>query len=248
MKKYIAVMTTLVIAAAVLAGCAGGAFAQAETPSATSNDTGNSDRTLSVSGSGKVYLTPDIAYVTIGVHTENADAKKAVSDNNAGAKKVIDSLKTLGIDAKDIQTTNFSIYPQQQYDNQGKPTGKITYIVDNSVFVTVRDLEKIGDVLDQSVEAGANSISGIQFDVADKTAAESQARSAAVDDAANKAQELANAAGVSLGPVMTINESISGGPLPKFEARAAMVAESPVPVEAGQMVLTINVNMIYQIQ
>jgi len=235
--------------AMLLTGCAGAAFAQTETPAACVNCTNQPQRTLSVSGSGKVYLTPDIAYVTIGVHTEDYDAKKAVSENNDSAQSVIAAIKALGIDSKDIQTTNFSIYPQQEYNDQGKPTGVIKYIVDNSVYVTVRDLAKIGSVLNEAVKSGANSISGIQFDVANKNAAETEARKAAVANAAVKAKELAEATGVTLGAVQTINESISGAPLPQYRMAAApMAAEAAVPIEAGQMVLTINVDIVYQIQ
>jgi hypothetical protein len=249
MEKKTLFIVPILAAATLIAGCAGAAFAQTETPT---SQTGPNppERTLTVSGAGKVYLTPDIAYVTIGVHTEGPNASKAVADNTTQAQEVINVLKGMGIAARDIQTTNFSIYPQPVYDNEGRPTGEINYIVDNSVYVTVRDLEQVGDVLDQTVEAGANSISGIQFDVENKTAALSEARKAAVTDAFGKAQELAAAAGVDLGPVQTISEYTSSPPTPMFDLRAAApaIAESAVPVEAGQMLLTIEVNIVYQIQ
>ncbi len=249
MKKKTTLIVTVLAAASLLAGCAGAAFAQSATPSAEGDSSDTPLRTMTVSGSGKVYLTPDIAYVTIGVHTEGYDAKKAVSENNANTQEVISALKALGIDSKDMQTTNFSIYPQQEYDSEGKPTGEIKYVVDNSVFVTVRDLEMIGDVLNQAVQSGANSISGIQFDVADRTSAQSAARKSAVENAEVKANELAEAAGVQLGPVQSISEYTSSGPLPKYDMRAAApMAESSVPIEAGQMVLTIEVSIVYQIQ
>jgi hypothetical protein len=248
MKKKSLFIVPILAAASLLAGCAGAAFAQTETP-ASQPVSNPPERTLTVSGTGKVYLTPDIAYVTIGVHTEGPNASKAVTDNTAQAQEVINVLKGMGIAARDIQTTNFSIYPQPVYDNEGRPTGEINYIVDNSVYVTVRDLEQVGDVLDKTVQAGANSISGIQFDVANKTAALSEARKAAVADAFGKAQELAAAAGVDLGSVQTISEYTSSAPTPMYDLRAAApVAESAVPVEAGQMLLTIEVNIVYQIQ
>jgi uncharacterized protein len=246
-KTYLIVST--IVLAALLTGCAGAAFAQTETPASQSDDT-KVTRTVSVTGSGKVYLTPDIAYITIGVHTEGDNAAEAVSQNNAQSQKVIDALKAQGIAAKDIQTTNFSIYPQQEFDTEGKPTGKIKYIVDNSVFVTVRDISKVGDVLDAAVQAGANTISGIQFDVADKTAALSEARTAAVKDAGVKAEELASAAGVTLGDVQSISEFTSGGPQPMYDMRAAAPAAqaAAVPIQTGQMLLTVDVNMVYEIR
>jgi hypothetical protein len=246
-KTYLVV--SLFVLAALLTGCAGAAFAQSETPTAQGEEA-KVTRTVTVTGSGKVYLTPDIAYITIGVHTEGENASEAVASNNQQAQQVIDALIAQGIAEKDIQTTNFSIYPQQEYDTEGKPTGKIKYIVDNSVFVTVRDIEKVGEVLDAAVKAGANSISGIQFDVADKTAALSEARAAAVKDAGVKAEELASAAGVTLGDVQTISEYTSGGPQPMYDIRAAapMAEAASVPVQAGQMLLTVEVNMVYEIR
>ena len=245
-KPYL--WTILLVTVVALALWAGAAFAQTEAPAAQTGDETQTPRTLTVSGSGKFYMTPDIAYITIGVHSEGPVAATAVSENSELAQEVIDTLKDLGIADRDIQTTNFSIYPQQEYDTEGKPTGEIKYVVDNSVFVTVRDLTQVGDVLDQAVVAGANSISGIQFDVADKTAAQSEARKAAVQNARAKAEELAEAAGVTLGPVQTISEYTSAPPVPMYDMRAAAVAESAVPVEAGQMALTIEVNIVYQIR
>jgi uncharacterized protein YggE len=135
----------------------------------------------------------------------------------------------------------------------GKPTGEITYIVDNSVLVTVRDLSQIGELLDAVVEAGANSVSGIRFDVDDKTAALSEARKAAVQSAQAKAQELAEAAGVTLGPVQTINE-YSNFPTPiMYDGRGgsdmvAMEESAQVPISTGQMSLILEVNIVYEIQ
>ncbi len=205
---------------------------------------------MTVNGSGKVYLTPTSPTSPLVCTPKARTPPKRWQTNNAQAQKVIDALKAAGIADKDIQTTNFSIYPQQEYDTEGKPTGKIKYIVDNSVFVTVRDITKVGDVLDATVKAGANSISGIQFDVADKTAALSDAREAAVNDAKVKAEELASAAGVSLGEVQTISEYTSGGPQPMYDMRAAapMAEAASVPVQAGQMLLTVDVNMVYEIR
>ncbi len=140
------------------------------------------ERTITVSGTGKVTLTPDIAYISIGVNTQNASAKDAVAENNTQSQAVITSIKGFGVADKDIQTTNFSIYPQQQFDANGKQTG-VTYMVNNVVYVTIRDLSKLGDLLDSTVSSGANNINSIEFDVADKTSALAQARQAAVAEA-----------------------------------------------------------------
>ncbi len=233
MKTRVNIIYPLLIAVTILAVGAGAAFAQSNSPAAQIEDGSENPRTLTVSGTGKVFITPDIAYITIGVHTEGLEAEVAVIDNNKQAQEVIDTLKDMGVEDKDIQTTNFSIYPRQEYDTNGKPTGELTYVVDNSVFVTIRDLEMVGEVLDQVVSAGANQISGIQFDVADRTASQSEARKAAVADARAKAEELAAAAGVKLGAVQTISEYTSGGPTPMYAMREVAAAQSAVPIEVG---------------
>jgi uncharacterized protein YggE len=164
-------------------------------------------------------------------------------------QKVVAALKDFGINARDIKTTNFSIYPQQHWDNQGQPTGEITYMVDNTVMVTVRDLSKIGELLNEAVTAGSNSINGIQFDVEDKADALSSARQAAVAEARRVAEELAQAAGVQVGAIQEI--SVSGSqPVPiRFDmSAAAQAAGGEVPVETGEMTVTVDVNVVFQIQ
>jgi uncharacterized protein YggE len=202
-------------------------------------------RTITVTGTGKVTLTPDIAYISIGVHTENASAKDAVSGNNTQAQAVIAAIKSFGVADKDIQTTDFSINPQQQTDSTGKVTG-IIYVVDNTVYVTVRNLSKLGDLLDSTVNAGANNINSIQFDVADKTAALSQARLAAVADARKQADELTKATGVTLEAVQTISYYDTTAPVTVQYARADIVAApASVPVQAGSMQIFTTVTIVY---
>ena len=204
--------------------------------------------TITVTGSGLVTLTPDIAYINIGVHSQDASASAAMTENSASAQAVIDSIKSAGVADKDIQTTNFSVYPQQQYDGNGKITG-ILYMVDNSVYVTVRDLTKLGGLLDASVRAGANTINSISFDVADRTAALSQARLAAVADARKQADELTGATGVSVGSVQSISYNDSSAPLTVQYARLEAAAPSPnVPVQPGSMQITTRVTIVYGIK
>jgi len=227
-----------------LSGCAGAALAQ------SSEQTNENPRTINVTGNGKIYLTPDIVYISIGVHTENKDAAEAVTANNAISKKVSDALTAFNIDATDIKTSNFNIYPQQIYDMNGKVEG-ILYIVDNSVYVTVRDLSKISSILGKVIEAGANSISGIQFDVEDKTEALSQAREAAVADAKMQAEELCKTAGVTLGDVQSISTYTTSSSS-MFDGKGTMAVElaaaSNVPITPGQLAVSVDVNMVFEIK
>ncbi len=206
-------------------------------------------RNITVSGSGKVFLNPDIATISIGVHTEDESAARAVNGNNAQAQKVTEVLLEMGVEEDDIQTSNFNIYLEQRFDEEGDQAGTI-YIVDNTVLVTMRDLNTLGEIMGTVVEAGANSIFGIQFDVADKTQALSEARRAAVEDAQKKADELALAAGVTLGEVQSINE-FGGVPVPVFEGKGDGdfgATSDQVPISLGQLSLTVEVSVTYNIR
>ena len=207
-------------------------------------------RVLHVTGSGMVNLTPDIAYINIGVHTEMPTASASVSANNTQTQKVIDALTKFGVDTKDIRTTNFSIYPNTQYDPQTNQKIGTTYVVDNSVYVTVRQISKLGDLLDATVSAGANSVNSIQFDVADKTAAIKDARDAAVKDAQTQAEGLAAAAGVTLGDIQSVDfyNSIPTPIVSAYGKGGGGGAEASVPIQTGQLTLTVTVNLSYEIK
>lgn len=241
------------VAVVLLTACSGPganlALAQGATP-VPQNIVNPNVRTLTVSGSGKVFEAPDVAYVNIGVHTEGEDAGAALDANTAQVQKVIDALKGLGVDAKDIQTTSFNIYPSQQYG----PNNEITstrYIVDNLVYVTVRDLAKLGNLLETVVSSGANSINGISFDVADKAASQTAARKQAVDNARDLAEELASAAGVTLGEIQSINIATNYGVYPVYDmGRGASLAapSAEVPIQSGQISITADVTIVFEIR
>ena len=209
------------------------------------------DRTISVDGTGTAYLTPDIAYLYLGVHTEKLTAAEAVAENNTQTETMIRALTDFGIDAKDIRTSSFSIYPMDKIDpTTGTYTGEKTYVVDNTVYVTVRDLETLGDLLDTVVQAGANTIQSIQFDVADRDESLATARADAVKDANAKAQELAAAAGVELGELRSVT-FYSGSNYPIFDGRGGgggAAEAAAVPIQPGQLTFTVTVNVSYAIK
>ena len=206
-------------------------------------------RTLNVNGVGSIDLTPDIAYIYIGVHDESATASDAVNSNKAHTTSVINAIKKAGVDAKDIRTTNFSIYPSQQYGPDGTVTGTI-YMVDNSVYVTVRNLDSLGSLLDDAISAGANNVNSIQFDVADKTTAVKEARAKAVADAKLQAQEMADAAGITLGDIQNLS-FYENSPVPMLSGKGgggAMSADASVPIQPGQLTISVNVSITYSIK
>lgn len=207
-------------------------------------------RSIYVTGSGRVSLAPDIAYINIGVNSLSENVSEALAQNNAQSEAVANALKELGVEAKDIQTSSFNIWPQQQYDPMGQVTGT-KYSVDNTVYVTVRELSKLGQLLDAVVRSGANSINGIQFDVVEKEQARSEARKLAIDDANKQAQELAAVTGVKLGQLNSVSVSFAGDQ--PFYYRdggygGGMAVSAEVPISAGQIVVTANVSLTYEIE
>ena len=206
-------------------------------------------RTINVNGSGKVYLVPDVAYIYIGVRTQADGVGDALNENNSQAQKIASALKEMGIADKDIQTTAFNVYPQQEYSPEGTII-RTYYVVENTVYVTVRDLTKLGETLDTVVRSGANSINGISFDVQDRAKAESDARKMAIADARARADEIAAAAGVQVGDVQTISVYSNNAPMPMYDAKGGgMMAEaSQVPVAAGQMVITADASVTFLIK
>ena len=209
-------------------------------------------RTLNVSGNGTVYLTPDIAYIYIGVHTEDPNLATGVSKNNSQAQALVDALKNAGIAAKDIQTSNFSVYNNnsQGFDKiTGQPITGGYYAVDNTVYVTVRDLSHLGSILNTAVSAGANNITSITFDVADKTAAMAQARQKAMANASSLAGELAKTAGVKLGEIQNVTYS-DNSPMPYYGmgGGGASAPNASVPIQPGQTNISVSVSVTYALK
>jgi uncharacterized protein len=209
--------------------------------------------TLNVSGYGTVSLTPDIAYIYIGIHTTDPDLAMAVGTNNTQAQALVDALKKAGIDGKDIQTSNFSVYTNGNngYDkNTGQPTTSgVYYSVDNTVYVTIRDLSKLGKMLNTAVSSGANTINSISFDVADKTAAMAQARQKAMVNASSLAAELAKNAGVKLGDIQNISYSDNNFPMAYYGMGGSAAApNASVPIQPGQTQISVSVSVTYTIK
>jgi uncharacterized protein YggE len=165
---------------------------------------------------------------------------------------LIDAIKANGVAAEDIQTSNFSIWANTQYGPDGLPSGT-SYVVDNTVYLTVRNLEQLGDLLDAAVQAGANNVNSIQFDVADKSVSLTEARKSAVKAAYEQASELASAAGVSLGEITRI-EYMDNGQVYGYMGYGmgggggGDMASSSVPITTGQMEISATVSVTYLIK
>jgi hypothetical protein len=215
-------------------------FAQAASPVANNGDV--SVRTVSVTGVGRVSVTPDMAYATFGVETSNANLAQAQSDNATQMAAVIAKLKSLGVADKDIQTTGYFVSPQ--YDRDQKVTG---YRVDNSVRVTVHDLKNLGSTIDAIVAAGANRVTGISFDLSNKDAATQQAREQAVADARAKAEQYAKLVNMQLGAPVTISETSAPAPV-AVPAAAPAAGNTSTAIQPGEGTVSVSVQIAYEIK
>ncbi len=207
-----------------------------------------------VNGQGSAELAPDMALLQLTVTREAQTARAALDANSAAMAQVIKALRDQGIAERDLQTANFSIQPKYVYPSpksQGENQSPriVGYTVRNGLGVRVRDLGKLGAIIDQSVTLGVNEGGSIVFTNDDPTAAIEQARRRAVEDAIAKAKTLAAAAGVKLGRVLEISEqSYMPAPAPMMRAEMMMAkAADAVPVAAGESSYEVTVNLSYAI-
>lgn len=210
------------------------------------------EHTINVTGTGRVVISPDVADLRIGVSASRPTVKAARQAAAESMTKIVAALKKLGIADADIQTTILSLQPVYDYSTNSNPPRLTGYQLQNSVAVTVRDLDKVGDAIDDSLTAGATTFDGVSFRVDDPAKAEAQAREAAMAQAKSKAETLAKGAGVSLAGVASISETAAAVPYPVFygardAAGAAPDKSVPTPVEAGTNEVTVTVAVSYLI-
>ena len=195
-------------------------------------------------------MAPDLAVVTVGVMSSTATAREALDANTKAMEGVMASLTAAGIEARDIQTSNFSVNPRYDYgQNNAQPPKVIGYDVSNNVSVTVRKLDSLGAVLDQVVSSGSNQINGVAFQVSKPEAATDEARKLAVADALRKAQVYTAASGITLGQIISLSEG--GGyqpPQPMFKTMRAEAASADVPIAQGEQVIAVDVNFTWEIK
>jgi len=188
---------------------------------------------IQVSGTGSIQTKPDTASISIGVSTEDPSAQNAVSRNNAATAKVIAELEAAAIEKKDLKTSHFSVYPQYRTEGAEKHQ-VVTYRASNTVTVTIRNLDKVGDILTKAVAAGSNQISGPNFSVSDPEKYLSEARKKAVENAISKASAYAGAAGLKLGSILSIIEEGAAAPIYAPRSATFSASAAPVPVEPGE--------------
>jgi hypothetical protein len=197
---------------------------------------------ITVVGEGKAQ--PDIVRTQIGVEVIAPTIQEAMKESNTRMTAVLARLQELDVAEKDVQTSSYSINPQRDYE---KGAGEVTgYQVSTMVQVTIRQLDRVGLLLDQTVAAGANSVYGVSFTISDPNPLEEEARAAAMADAEAKAQALAHLGGVGLGRVIAISEVVGGAPLPM--ARASELGGGGGPIAPGELELIAQIQVTYEIQ
>lgn len=208
---------------------------------------GDGPRSLSVSGTGVVKAVPDEADISAGVVADGPNASQALSANSRAMAAVLASLKRQGIADKAVQTTALSLAPRYQTCKGDGPCAQtiIGYEASNTIAVTV-PVDKAGGVLDALVASGSNRIGGIGFAIHDPAPLLTEARAAAVKDAIAKAETYAKAAGVTLGPILSIQDGASDIPRPMFKAFAARA--EMVPLAAGEESVSAGVSITWQIK
>lgn len=207
------------------------------------------ERQMTLQGRGEVRAKPDMATVSIDVVRQAGTAREALDANTAAMQEVLASLKAQGFEDRDIQTSSFSVSPRYDYSKDGAPPKIVGYEVSNQVTVTVRDLKKLGAVLDKAVSDGSNQITGVAFSIATPEPLMDEARKLAIKDALRKARVFADAAQVTLGPITRIAEQAGYQPPQPYAKTMRMAAEAaPVPIAEGEQTVEISVSITWEIK
>ena len=203
--------------------------------------------TITVQGEGRVAVVPDMATVRLGVLTEAPGAREAIDSNSRAMDGVMERLSGLGIEPRDLQTSGFSVQPRWNRTETGQTSEIAAFVARNMLIVRVRDLDRLGEVLDAVARDGANAFEGLQFGLSRPGPHEAQARRRAVTDARQKAALYADAAGVALGPLVKLTEAGSARPpMPMARAEMAMASDA-VPVAPGELTVSAGVTLVYEI-
>ncbi len=212
-------------------------------PSAVASQAEDTRPVLSVDGSGTGVADPDMATLTIGITTLSSDAASAQRENANTSSNIQNAIQALGIDPEDIQTSNYSFRPNYQTGDNRQTTIK-GYTVNNSITVVVRDLNRIGQVIDASLNSGANEINSLEFSTQNIQPVRKDALMNAVKDAQSKAEILAKGLGRKILGIKSVNESTGGIETRRFSSAPLMLAkDAATPISTGTLSLSANVHI-----
>lgn len=204
-------------------------------------------RTITVQGEGTAAARPDMATIQTGVTTTAETAKAALDANNKAMQQVMQEIKAKNIDDKDIQTSGFHVHPEYRREPRESSSNQIeAYRVSNTLTIKVRNLARLGEILDALVQAGSNQLSGVSFSIADSRAVMNDARKKAVDDARGRAELYASAMNVKVGKVLSVSEQTIQSPQP-YQARMMAESAGSVPIATGEQEVTATINVQYEL-
>ena len=210
----------------------------------------NNQRTLNVNGTGEVRVKPDIAYINISVVTRSDSAEAAVRENAVKTTNVLNKIKSLIGKSDSVKTSNFNLSPVYEYDQTTRKSNLAGYSASNNLLVETRDLKNLGNLIDATATLGANRVTGPRFDISKREEYKRQALASAIEDAKTTAIAAAEAAGVELIHITVISPSYSY-PVPVYamgEAKVAASSAVPTPIESGDLTVSANVNITYEIR
>jgi uncharacterized protein YggE len=228
-------------------GAAAAVLLTACTPSVSVTNSPSAATGIQVTGQGEVSGTPDTLTIDLGVSLRRDGVSQAATEAADLATRLVDALEAAGVDAKDIQTRNYSIYPE--YDYKSDTQTLLGYRVTNTVTAKIHDLQAAGTIIDAATAAGGDAVqvSGVSFSIEDDDALLTDARARAWDDAKAKAEQLASLSGVTLGAPTSITESVSSQPPVYYASDMAGGTAASTPIEPGSQTITVVLNVQFSI-
>jgi uncharacterized protein YggE len=225
----------------------------------TGNEIGQAEErlTLSVTGYGEASGVPDVAHAQLGVSVINSNIDSAIRQANTTIEGITNAVISQGVNSSDVMTSYYSVWNEEIYDHQtGMPTGETRYRVEITLGITVRDVNRMGQVITAGLDAGATNVSGINFMIDDVTALETEARSKALVDVRDRAEKLSEGLGMRLGSALSVGEGTGGAPGPIYSyglkgdigmGGGGAGAGSPSGISPGQTTIGVQVTVIYEL-
>ncbi len=253
MKSPTKLNKTLAFAGLIAALAVSGCNAQSQDVSSQDADQSSTRESISVSGFGEAVGKPDMATVELGVETEADNVATAIDLSNQTVERVTQALIDAGIADSDIQSTHFNVWREEGFDRlTGQPTDEVTFHVDSTVRVKVRDIDQISSMIQTGLDAGATNVFGLTFGIDDTAELEAQARLQALDDAEDRAQQLADALGKTLGEPIIVSELVAGSPL-GFVSETALFrgmggGGGGPPLSPGELSVGVQVDVMYAVE
>ncbi|MEE9216980.1 MAG: SIMPL domain-containing protein [Anaerolineales bacterium] len=251
MTRYMNFHKTLALGGLVAALAISGCNVQNQ-GEGVSTDEASTRESISVSGFGEAVGEPDMASVELGVESEADDVATAIDLSNETVERVTQALIGAGLAASDIQSTHFNVWREEGFDRlTGQPTDETTFHVDSTVRIKIRDIDQISSMIQTGLDAGATNVFGLTFGIDDTSALEAEARLLALEDAIDRAQQLADALGMTLGQPLVVNE-LAGGSLLGAGSEAALLrgigaGGGGPPISPGELTVGVQVDVMYAV-